>query len=222
LFQYIFNLVVAKITFGLKFAHKNSDFLVSGAIANREVVIKGLGPWLPAIQGISGACILTDGSVAPVLDMPRLMRGVDLHGGGGRSRATGRERPPEAPRPPRVLVVDDSITVREVERKLLGDKGYAVDTASDGLEAWGCIRQNKYDLVITDIDMPNMDGIELVVQIRDSQEYEHLPVIIVSYKDREIDKTRGLEAGADYYLTKGSFDDQTFLTAVEDLIGPPQ
>ncbi len=73
--------------------------------------------------------------------------------------------------------------------------------------------------MITDVDMPNMDGIELLFQIREKPELEELPVIIVSYKDREEDRQRGLTAGADYYLTKGSFSDQSFIEAVEDLIG---
>ena len=122
----------------------------------------------------------------------------------------------------RILVVDDSITVREVERKMLANKGYDVQTAVDGLDGWNILRSEEFDLVVSDIDMPRMDGIEFVQHIRHDPRYEDLPVIIVSYKDREEDRKRGLEAGADYYLTKGSFQDETLVNTVEELIGAPQ
>jgi two-component system sensor histidine kinase and response regulator WspE len=119
----------------------------------------------------------------------------------------------------RILVVDDSITVREVERKLLENQGYEVEVAVNGMDAWNAIRINHYDLVITDIDMPRMNGIELVSQIKQNSSLNSLPVIIVSYKDREEDFIRGLDVGANYYLTKSSFHDDTLLEAVIDLIG---
>jgi two-component system sensor histidine kinase and response regulator WspE len=118
-----------------------------------------------------------------------------------------------------VLVVDDSFTVRELQRKLLDDHGFDVDVAVDGMDGWNAVRGGKFDLVVTDIDMPRMDGIELVAHIKQDPQLNVLPVMIVSYKDREEDRRRGLEAGADYYLTKGSFHDETMLQAVVDLIG---
>jgi two-component system sensor histidine kinase and response regulator WspE len=119
----------------------------------------------------------------------------------------------------RVLIVDDSLTVRELERKLLETAGYAADVAVDGMDGWNAIRSAGYDLVITDVDMPRMDGIELTSLIKQDQHLQALPVLIVSYKDREEDRIRGLNAGADYYLTKGSFHDATLIQAVVDLIG---
>ncbi len=100
----------------------------------------------------------------------------------------------------RVLVVDDSLTVRELERKLLDRQGYRVEVAVDGMDGWNMLRGSHFDLVITDIDMPRMDGIELVSTIRGDANLRSLPVMVVSYKDREEDRRRGLEAGADYYL----------------------
>jgi two-component system sensor histidine kinase and response regulator WspE len=119
----------------------------------------------------------------------------------------------------RVLVVDDSLTVRELERKLLANQGYEVVVAVDGMDGWNAVRTEQFDLVVTDIDMPRMDGIELVRLIRKSPTLKSLPVMIVSYKDREEDRQLGMEAGADYYLAKGSFHDDTLLLAVVDLIG---
>lgn len=115
--------------------------------------------------------------------------------------------------------MDDSLTVRELERKLLLNQGYLVDVAVDGMDGWNAVRSGAYDLVITDVDMPRMDGIELARLIKGDAQFKSLPVMIVSYKDREEDRLRGLEAGADYYLTKGSFHDETLLQAVLDLIG---
>ncbi|EHJ13510.1 CheA signal transduction histidine kinase [Crocosphaera watsonii WH 0003] len=116
-------------------------------------------------------------------------------------------------------MVDDSITVREMERKLLENKGYKVDIAVDGMEGWNAVRVGHYDLVISDIDMPRMNGIKLVHNIKSSPQLKSIPVIIVSYKDREEDRLQGLEVGADYYLTKSSFHDDTLINAVIDLIG---
>jgi two-component system sensor histidine kinase and response regulator WspE len=122
----------------------------------------------------------------------------------------------------RVLVVDDSLTVRELERKLLTRHGYDVDVAVDGMDGWNAARAGGFDLVVTDIDMPRMDGIELVTLINQDANLKSVPVIIVSYKDRDEDRRRGLEAGAAFYLTKGSFHDETLLQAVIDLIGGPE
>ena len=119
----------------------------------------------------------------------------------------------------RVLVVDDSLTVREVERKLLESRGYSVDVAVDGMDGWNTLREGSYDLVISDVDMPRMNGIEFVTMIKRDPNFKHLPVMIVSYKDNPDDKQRGLEAGADYYLAKGSFHDESLIDAVIDLIG---
>ena len=120
-----------------------------------------------------------------------------------------------ARRTKRVLVVDDSVTVRELERQLLHSRGFDVDVAVDGMDGWNAIRGGDYDLVVSDVDMPRLDGIGLVSLIKGD------PVVIVSYKDRESDRIRGLDAGANRYLTKTSFHDQTFISTIIDLIGEP-
>ena len=97
-----------------------------------------------------------------------------------------------------------------------------MDVAVDGVDGWNAVRGGRYHLVISDVDMPRMDGIELVRSIKDDPRLQAIPVIIVSYKEREEDRIRGLDAGADAYLTKSSFHDQTLLDTVSDLIGEPQ
>jgi two-component system sensor histidine kinase and response regulator WspE len=92
----------------------------------------------------------------------------------------------------------------------------------DGVDGWNALRAGQFDLILTDVDMPRLDGVKLTEMIKKDPQFRSLPVMIVSYKDREEDRLRGLEAGADYYLTKGSFHDETLLRAVADLIGEPE
>jgi two-component system sensor histidine kinase and response regulator WspE len=171
------------------------------------------------MRDVSAAALLDDGSPVLILDVPDMLVSIaNLSGRGELHRVGGIG---EAGRKPakRILVVDDSLTVREMERKLLSARGFEVNVAVDGLDGWNAVRAGSYDLVITDIDMPRMDGIELVTLIKKDAKLGNLPVMIVSYKDRPEDRSRGLEAGADYYLTKGSFHDESLLEAVVDLIG---
>ena len=106
-----------------------------------------------------------------------------------------------------------------MERQLLENHGYQVDLAVDGVDGWNALRTGQYDLVVSDIDMPRMTGIEPVSTIRREARFRDLPVMIVSYKDRDEDRMKGLHAGANYYLTKSSFQDETMINAVIDLIG---
>jgi two-component system sensor histidine kinase and response regulator WspE len=111
--------------------------------------------------------------------------------------------------------------VRELERQLLQSRGFDVDVAVDGADGWNACRRTDYDLVVSDVDMPRMDGIEFVTLLRADPLRKGIPVVIVSYKDREEDRLRGLEAGANRYLTKASIHDETFLDTIVDLIGEP-
>ena len=144
--------------------------------------------------------------------------GKVLAGGSLVRLGTGNGLSAEAARK-RVLVVDDSLTVRELERKLLAGRGYDVAVAVDGVDGWNMLQAEPFDLLVTDIDMPRMDGIELVTRLRANNRLQSMPVMVVSYKDREEDRRRGLEAGADRYLAKAGFHDETLLDAVQSLIG---
>jgi len=187
-------------------------------LGERALVVQPLDARLGKVKDIAAGALLENGSPVLIVDVEDLVRSVEkllLTGHLSqvqRSVTTDRKRK-------RVLVVDDSLTVRELERKLLDHAGYAVDVAVDGMDGWNAARTGHFDLLVTDIDMPRMDGIELVMLVKKDPNLKHLPVMIVSYKDREEDRRRGLEAGADYYLTKGSFHDETLLQAVVDMIG---
>lgn len=194
--------------------------VVDRFIGQRELSVQTLDPRLGKVQDISAAALSEDGQPVLIIDVDDLVRSID---------SITNDGPVGSMKPfadvmshkirKRVLVVDDSLTVREIERKLLESYGYRVDVAVDGMDGWNAVRRTKYQLVITDVDMPRMDGIELVNSMKEDHHLRKLPIMIVSYKDRHEDRQRGLEAGADYYLTKGSFHDETLIEAVVDLIG---
>jgi two-component system sensor histidine kinase and response regulator WspE len=197
--------------------------VVDRFLGERELVVRVLDPRLGKVKNISAAALMPDGSPLLIVDVDDLMREIDNFLSGNRLSHVGPARSADvAKERKRVLVVDDSLTVRELERKLLDGQGYAVDIAVDGMDGWNAVRTGHYDLVVTDVDMPRLDGIELVTLIRKDARLKSLPVMIVSYKDRPEDRQRGLEAGADYYLTKGSFHDETLIRAIADLIGEIQ
>jgi two-component system sensor histidine kinase and response regulator WspE len=194
--------------------------LVVDAIRGEQsLAVQAIDPIFGKMRDISSAALLDNGEPVLILDVPDLLLSIDklLHEGGLHQLA--KSDAAERRKTKRILVVDDSLTVREMERKLLLARGFLVDIAIDGIDGWNVVRSGEYDLVITDVDMPRMDGIELVALIKKDLHLHKLPVMIVSYKDRPEDRARGLSAGADYYLTKGSFHDETLLDAVSDLIG---
>jgi two-component system sensor histidine kinase and response regulator WspE len=185
----------------------------------QDLVVRPLDPRLGKVPNLSAAALLDDGSPVLIVDVEDLVRSMDQLIQTGSLRRC--EQTVQNVRRKRVLVVDDSITVREVERQLLRTEGYEVAVAVDGQDGWNVLRQEPFDLVVTDVDMPRMNGFDLLRLIRGESAFARLPVMIVSYKDREADRLRGLELGANYYLTKSSFHDDTFLRAVQDLIGTP-
>lgn len=195
--------------------------VVDRFLGEREVVVHPLDPRLGRVHDISSGTILDDGSPALIIDVEDMIHSIEASlAGGGLKRGTKPGGAEKAGKRKRILVVDDSLTVRELERKLLEARGYEVEVAVDGRAGWNTLGGAKFDLVISDVDMPRMDGIELVTMIKKDTRLSRIPVMIVSYKDREEDRRKGLDAGADYYLGKGSFHDETLVNAVVDLIGP--
>lgn len=194
--------------------------IVDKFLGEHDLVVRPLDPRLGKVPDISAASLLPDGSPVLIIDVSDIVRSIDYILKEGRLARINVEVVGEnGDRRRKILVVDDSITVREVERKLLENQGYNVDTAVNGMEGWSALRSKHYDLVITDIDMPQMNGIELVKQIKGNPLLNSIPVIIISYRDQEEDRLQGLEVGADYYLTKSSFHDDKLINAVIDLIG---
>ena len=194
---------------------------VDQLLGEQEIVLRGLDSQLGKVENIGAAAMLPDGAPVLVLDVDDVVRSIaNLLDGGRldplRPVATGAQAARK-----RVLVADDSLTVRALEHKLIAARGYDVVLAVDGMDAWNALRAGHYDLLVTDVDMPRLTGVELIALVRRDPSLRSLPVMIVSYKDREEDRQLGLEAGADHYLTKASFYDETMLRAIEDLIGAP-
>ncbi|AEI80952.1 chemotaxis protein CheA [Cupriavidus necator N-1] len=193
---------------------------VDRMLGERLLVVQPLPAALGKVRDIAAGSLTDDGTPVLIFDVEDVIRSVEKLVSEGRIEGVRQAAVASVQaRARRVLVVDDSLTVRELQRKLLAGRGYDVAVAVDGMDGWNVLRAEPFDLVITDIDMPRMDGIELVRRIRQDAALRQLPVMVVSYKDREQDRQRGLEAGADYYLAKGSFHDAALLDAVQDLIG---
>jgi len=214
---------------------------VDKILEEKDLVVKPLDPRLGKVPNISAAALGESGVPILILDVADVLRSAEkalvsdlscqlaandaVSNSFSTDRLSDRNETQDGPKDglanaqKKVLVVDDSMTVRAMEKKLLQNKGYAVDIAVDGAEGWNAVRMDCYDLVITDIDMPRMSGIELIRKMREYEATKNLPVIVVSYKDREADQLAGLEAGANYYLTKSSFHNDGLITAVVDLIG---
>jgi two-component system sensor histidine kinase and response regulator WspE len=192
--------------------------IVDAFRGEQDLVVRTLDPRLGKVPNIGAAALLDDGSPVLIADVEDLIRSMDHFIQSGSLRRCD-QMDSSSKRKKRVLVVDDSITVREVERQLLRNAGYDVEVAVDGKDGWNQVRDGAFDLVVTDVDMPRMTGLDLVKAIRDHEPLKDVPIIIVSYKDRDEERLRGLHLGANFYLTKSSFHDDTFLQAVMDLIG---
>jgi two-component system, chemotaxis family, sensor histidine kinase and response regulator WspE len=193
---------------------------VDGFLGERMLVVQALDTRLGKIKDIASGALMEDGTPVLIIDVEDMLRSIDkLITSGQIEQVRHEDSGLEHGSRKRILVADDSLTVRELERKLLASHGYDVAVAVDGMDGWNALRTEAFDLLVTDIDMPRMDGIELVRLIKADPHLKGLPVMIVSYKDRDEDRQRGLDAGADYYLAKGSFHDSTLIDAVLDLIG---
>jgi two-component system, chemotaxis family, sensor histidine kinase and response regulator WspE len=195
--------------------------IIDRVLGEQSLVVRALDQRLGKVPNISAAALLNDGTPLLIMDADDLLRSLEkqLVQGGSTQALSPMVNATPIIAPKRILVVDDSITVREMERKLLENAGYKVDVAVDGMDGWNMARMGQYELIVTDVDMPRLSGIELVHQLKAHATLQAIPTIIISYKDREVDRIAGLEAGADYYLTKSSFHDDTLLQAVIDLIG---
>lgn len=191
--------------------------IVDSVLGERDFVTCPM-PWnLNGIPGINGALILPDGTVALSLDSTVLFAAAQRSHGERTELKVAQIVAQNAPRR-RILVVDDSVAVRTLESHTLGSAGYEVSVCADGMEAWEFLQKKQYDLVVSDVQMPNMDGFELTTRIRASTTLHHLPVILVTGLSSPTDVSRGAEVGADSYIIKGEMDQNQLLTAVRRLI----
>ena len=184
-------------------------FMVDRIVGEQEIVVKPLTTPLRSVRNIVGAAPDGGGGIMIVLD-PRDLIDSAL----AAVATTNLSRSPEETPPPHILVVDDSVTTRSIEKSILGHNGYRVSVAVDGREGWDFLQTQTVDLVISDIEMPVMDGLEFTRRIKESERLRHVPVIIVSSLASEADRQRGADVGADAYLVKSQFETASLLDLV--------
>jgi len=190
---------------------KRIAFAVDSVIGDQEVLVKKLGPQLLRVPNIAGVTVLERGKLVPILNVPDLLKSaLKVKAPIG---AVAAEMPVQS-----VLVVEDSITSRSLIRGILEAAGYRVSVAVDGIDGLTTLRTDRFDLVVSDVEMPRMNGFELTAKIRADGKFGELPVILVTALDTREDKERGIEVGANAYIVKSSFDQSNLLDAIRRLI----
>ncbi len=191
-------------------------FIVDEIVGEEELFIKSLGRHLGRVKNVSGAIIMPTGEVVVVLDIADLI----AHSSLSLSAVTGEKRAPELKRKEkRILIVEDAFSTRELEKTILETRGYLVDTAVDGLDALDRMTGTHYDLIVSDIEMPRMDGFELCKTLKNNEGYKDIPVVMVTALQKEEDKRRGIEVGAAAYIVKSAFEQSNLLDTIERLVG---
>lgn len=187
-------------------------FSVDQVLEEEEVLVKGLGSQLKRVVNISGAALLSSSDVVPILNVSDLLRSavnVSI------SPATRRVKEKKSKA---VLLVEDSITSRILLKNILESSGYRVTVAVDGLAGWTTLRQTPFDLVISDVDMPRMNGFELTAKIREDKTLSTTPVVLVTGMESREDREKGVEVGADAYIIKSSFDQSNLLSVLKKIL----
>ncbi|MCJ7523797.1 MAG: response regulator [Candidatus Aminicenantes bacterium] len=190
---------------------KRMAFLVDEVMQEQEVLVKGLGAQLKRVRNIAGATVLGNGRVVPVLNVHDLMKSaVGSAAVARKETVTGAT----SVKTGRILVAEDSITSRTLLKNILETAGYQVATAVDGTDAFTQLRSNEFDLLVSDVDMPRMNGFELTTKIRADKKLGELVVVLVTALESRQDKERGIEAGANAYIVKSSFDQSNLLEVI--------
>jgi two-component system chemotaxis sensor kinase CheA len=193
-------------------AGAKAALFVEEVLGEREVLVKELAPPLVRVRYAASGAVLGNGELALILRPQDLVRAAQ-------ERPAARREAAPAPRgTASILVVDDSITTRTMERNLLEAAGYEVEVAADGLEAWTALRTRRFDLVLSDVDMPRLDGFELTSRIRGDARLADVPVVLVTALESREDRERGMEVGANAYVIKSGFDQTKLLEMIQRLV----
>ena len=191
-------------------------FAIDAVMSEQEVLFKGLGPQLIRVRNIAGATVLGSGQVAPVVNVKDLIAAV--HEVAAPVALVSEEAPKEEVRKKSILVAEDSITSRMLLKEILESAGYVVSTAINGEDAFSSLQKGTFDLVVSDVEMPRMNGFDLASKIRGDERYGQLPVVLVTGLESETDRERGVRMGASAYVVKGSFDQSNLLETIRQLI----
>ncbi|MBS0352316.1 MAG: hybrid sensor histidine kinase/response regulator [Proteobacteria bacterium] len=193
-------------------AENRIAFQVDEVLGEQEVLVKGLGRQLRRVRNIAGATVLGNGRVVPILHVPDLLKSA-RHAAPSPEPTTDADAARKS-----LLVAEDSITSRLLLKGILEAAGYNVKTAVDGLDAYTQLRTEPFDLLVSDVDMPRMNGFDLTAKVRADKALADLPVVLVTALSSRADLERGAEAGANAYIVKGSFDQSNLLTAIRRLL----
>jgi len=197
-------------------AEKRIAFAVDEIISEQEVLVKSLGKQLSRVRNVSGATVLGSGKVVPILCIPDLLKSaVKVNNIPAETSSTKRKVNVKRKQ---ILVVEDSITSRMLLKNILESSGYCVKTAVDGIEALTALKTEDYDLVVSDVEMPRMNGFDLTSRIRADERYSRLPVVLVTGLDSREDREHGIDVGADAYIVKSNFDHGNLLEVINKLI----
>lgn len=189
-------------------------FIVDNVISEQEVLVKSLGKQLVRVRNISAATILGSGKVIPILNIADLIKSAIKQPGSYQSLNIQEANIVKGT----ILVAEDSITARMLIKNILEMAGYKVKTAVDGLEAFILLKNEEFDLVVSDIEMPRMNGFELTTKIRQDKKLADLPVVLVTSLDSRQDREQGIDVGASAYIVKSDFEQSNLLAVVEKLI----
>jgi two-component system chemotaxis sensor kinase CheA len=193
-------------------------FVVDELIGTQTLVLKSLPAPLVRLRNISGAAVLGTGEVVGVLNAADLVRRDDPAGAWSTSFGGNVSSGEGGPDAPMILVVDDSSVTRTMVKGILETAGYRVQVAADGMQAWELLRSRPFDLLVSDVNMPEMSGFDLTEKVRSDRLLRHVPVILVTALDSMEDQAHGAEVGADAYITKGSFNDDRLIEAVRNFV----
>jgi two-component system chemotaxis sensor kinase CheA len=190
-------------------------FVVDELLAEQAVVVKKLGARIRRLRLVSAATVLPSGHVALVLNAAHLVRAALGQAG---ARPLAAPPAPAAAARKRILVADDSLTTRTLEKSILEAAGYDVQVAADGQAAWQLLHERGADLLVSDVDMPRLDGFGLAEAVRGSARFRKLPIVLVSARETDQDRARGIAVGADAYLGKSAFDQRNLLETIAQLL----
>ncbi len=190
-------------------------FRVDAVLAEQEVLVRGLGRQLARVRNVAGASVLGTGEVVPVLNVPDLMKSAMQPAAPHVGQAV--EKTAEAAKRS-ILVVEDSITSRSLLKNILEAAGYSITTAVDGIDAYTTLKTGTFDLIVSDVEMPRMDGFDLTARVRADKQLSQLPVVLVTALESREHRERGIDVGANAYIVKSSFDQSNLLEVVRRLI----
>lgn len=190
---------------------KRVGLLVDKILDEQDIVVKQLPRHIRRAKTIAGATVSSGNTIMLILHIPEIISLI-------KQPTAGEEYGVQEIAPPRILIVEDSVNTGEIEKQILESQGYAVDLAQDGIEALEKMKDTPYNLIVTDIEMPGMDGFTLTEHIRSLPNCPNLPIVIVTSLERESDKKRGIQVGADAYITKGDFEQSQLVETVKSLV----